>query len=145
MFSGDILARIYVDSENNLRLAMWPLHVEKPHEYLQEEVLLENVADVDFHFYAAPEKIQNSKDIQTGTRIDPEKKMPENDKWHDHEWAITYDQMPSIIKLVVKVAEKPNELKSYHPGMRIDTTPLTFHFVLPSSKNPVQYPQQDKI
>ena len=142
-YSGDVLGRLYVDPDHNLRLAIWPLHIEEPHEYLQEELLLENVADVNYSFYVAPERIQNNKEIHSGKVIDPEKKMPEKDKWHENEWAITYEQMPSILKLVVEVADNPKDLESYHPGMRIDSTPLTFHFVLPSSKNPVHYPPQD--
>ena len=142
-FSGDVLARLYVDTDHSLRLAIWPLHVDDPEEYLQEELLLENVADVKYYFYAAPERIQDDKEIHTGKVIDPEKKMPEKDKWHENEWAITYEQMPSILKLVIEVAKDPKELASHHPGMRIETIPLTYHFVLPSSKNPVHYPPQD--
>lgn len=138
-FSGDVLGRLYVDPDFRLRLAIWPLQVEDPHQFMQEEILLENVADVLYSFYAAPERIKDSKEIHTLLKIDPEKKFPEKDTWHP-EWAVTYEQMPSIMKLVIKVAKNPEDLKSYHPGMRIDTIPLEYHFVLPSSKNPVQYP-----
>lgn len=143
-FSGDVLARLYVDSDHSLRLAIWPLYVEDPYEFLQEEILLENVADVKFSFYVAPERIQNNKEIHSGKQIDPEKKMPEKDTWHEDEWAITYEQMPAILKMTVEVAKDPKDLASHHPGMRIATKPLTFSFVLPSSKNPVQYPPQSK-
>lgn len=139
-FSGDVLGRLYVDPDFQLRLAVWPLQVEDPHQSMQEEILLENVANIHYFFYTAPERIKNSKDIHTGLKIDPEKKFPEKDKWHEDEWAVTYEQMPSIMKLVIDVAKNPEDLKSYHPGMRIDTTSLEYHFVLPSSKNPVQYP-----
>lgn len=141
-FSGDVLGRLYVDLDHRLRLAIWSMGVKKPHEHLREEILLENVADVDYEFYASPEKVQNLKDIQTGEQIDPEKKMPKKDTWHPNEWAITYNQMPSILKIVVKVASDPKDLLSYHSGMDLKTTSLTYHFVLPSSKNPVHYPQE---
>ena len=47
-FSGDVLGRLYVDPDHNLRLAIWPMHVEEPYDYMQEELLLENVADVNY-------------------------------------------------------------------------------------------------
>lgn len=142
-FSGDVLGRLYVDTDNQLRLAIWPLHVEDPHESMQEEILLENVADVNYFFYAAPQRIQDDKEIHTGHIINPEKTIPEKDKWHENEWPITYEQMPSIVKMVIEVAEDPKDLESYRPGMRIKTTPQAYYFVLPSSKNPVHYPPQD--
>ena len=138
-FSGDVLGRLYVDSDFQLRLATWPLHVEEPHLHMQEEVLFENVADVRYFFYAAPERVNNKDDITT-PKIDPEKKFPEKDKWHENEWAVTYEQMPSIVKLEIDVADNPKDLESHQPGMSIKKTTRSFHFVLPSSKNPVHYP-----
>ncbi len=139
-FSGDVLGKLYIDPEFQLRLATWPLHVEEPHLHMQEEVLFENVANVRYEFYAAPERINNTKDITTGTKIDPDKKLPEKDKWHENEWPVTYEQMPSIMRLTIDVANNPKDLESYHPGNSIKSTPKTFYFVLPSSKNPVHYP-----
>lgn len=141
-FAGDVLARLYVDLDHRLCLAIWPLHVEQPHQFLQEEVLCDNIVNVNYAFYAAPERLQTGKDItDPGKKGDPDKKNPEKDKWHNDEWAITYDQMPSIIKLEVKTAKNPEDLNRFHPGMRIETNDLVLSFVLPSSKNPVHYPQ----
>lgn len=139
--SGDVLARLYVDTDHTLRLAIWPLRVDEPEELMCEEVLFENVADVKYSFYAAPERIENEKEVHSGEVIDPEKKMPVKDHWHE-EWALTYEQMPSIVKIEIAVAENPEDLKSHHRGMRTNTTPLILSFVLPSSKNPVHYPPQ---
>jgi len=139
-FSGDILGRLYVDANHRLCLAMWPLHVSEPHKYLQEEVLLENVKDIQYSFYSPPERINDTKEIQTRKLIDPEKKFPEKDKWHDDEWEMTYDQMPSIVKVVVKVAVEGDSKLHALDKERENIKKYVFHFVLPSSKNYVYYP-----
>lgn len=139
-FSGDVLARLYVDPKKRLRLAIWPLHVSDPQQYdehLQEEILMENVVDISYLFYSAPEKIKDKHDIINDDKIDPEKKSPPKNQWL-HEWFITYDQMPSIIKMTIKVEngtdpdanQDEEKIQEYH-----------FRFVLPSSKNYVQYPR----
>ncbi len=138
-FSGDVLARLYLDLEGRLRLAIWPLHVSQPHQYLQEEILMDKVVSVSYAFYAAPERIKDAKEIVLNDKIDPEKKTPDKDKWHE-EWAITYNQMPSIVKVIIEVAKNAEDFKADHRGGSIKTEQLTFHFVLPSSKNPVSYP-----
>lgn len=143
-YSGDVLGRLYVDNKDHtLRLAIWPLHVKEPHEYMQEEILFENVVNVNYSFYAAPEKIQNAKEIHSGKKIDPDEKFPEKDKWHENEWPATYNEMPSLMKMTVEVPKNQKDLESYRSGMRLETEPLTFYFVLPSSKNPVHYPPQE--
>lgn len=135
LFSGDVLARLYVDSDKRLCLAIWPLHVKEPYQNMQEEILIDNVVDVKYSFYAAPERVKDSKDLDTGQKIDTEKKTPEKDKWHENEWLISYKQMPSILKMIVTIEdptarEEKDKIKE-----------LVYHFVLPSSKNYVYYPQ----
>ncbi len=140
-FSRDLLARLYVDLNGRLCLASWPLHVDQPHEYLYEEVLCEHVVNIKYFFYAAPERVQGNNDIQTPAgKGDSDKKTPEKDKWHQDEWALTYDQMPVIIKLVIQVAKDAKQLEDAQRGMRVETNDLSFNFVLPSSKNIVYYP-----
>jgi hypothetical protein len=139
-FSGDVLARLYVDSDHRLCLAIWPLHVKDPFSYLQEEVLCDNVAAVSYSFYAAPQAVNSDKEITTKKQEGIEKKTPEKDKWHEDEWLLTYEQMPSIVKIVVKMAEDAKDLKDYNIGRTIKTKELALNFVLPSSKNPVHYP-----
>lgn len=135
-FSGDVVARLYVDLNKQLRLAMWPLHVKEPNQYLQEEILMDNVLDISYSFYAPPERVKDGKAIASPDKIDPEKKTPEKDKWHE-EWLISYEQMPAIMKMTIKVADP--EAKSN----ALDTDKVkeyAFYFVLPSSKNYVYYP-----
>lgn len=140
-FSGDVLGRIYVDPEGRLCLAIWPLFVSEPFQYLQEEVLMNHVVNVSYSFYAAPEKVKDAKEIVSGDKIDAEKKTPEKDKWHE-EWAMTYAQMPSMMKMTIEVAKNPAEFKPGQYHDRIDTKKILYHFVLPSSKNPIYYPPE---
>jgi hypothetical protein len=138
-FSGDVLGKLYVDKDGRLCLAIWPLHVADPYQYLQEEVLMDHVVNVRYSFYTAPERIKDAKEIVAGEKIDAEKKTPEKDKWHD-DWLITYHQMPSIMKIMIEVPKNPEDFQSSHSGRNIETRQLTYHFVLPSSKNYVYYP-----
>lgn len=137
-FSGDVLGRLYVDDEKRLCLATWPLHVDDPFQYLQEEVLIDNVENVKYSFYAAPERIQSDKDITSGDKVDSEKKTPAKDQWHE-EWAMSYEQMPSIMKMVIQVAKNSEDSKSAEKEDH-GAKQFTLHFVLPSSKNYVYYP-----
>lgn len=136
-FSGDVLGRLYVDGDKRLCLAMWPLHVSDPHQYLQQEVLMDHVIDVKYSFYSPPEKVKNKNDIVTGKIIDPEKKMPEKDHWPE-EWFVTYNQMPSIIKMTIKIADESNAKQDALDKENVKKHVL--YFVLPSSQNYVYYP-----
>lgn len=136
-FSGDVLGRLYVDLNHNLCLATWPLHIPEPHQYLHNEILIPHVTQLSFSFYAAPRSINGKKDPAF---IDPKKQNPAQDQWHKEAWPATYEQMPSIMKILVDVAKNPKDLSSHWQGMKIETQTLTFYFVLPSAKNPIHYP-----
>lgn len=138
-FSGDVLGRLYVDLEGRLCLAIWPLHLPDPFAHLHEEVLMDHVVNITYSFYAAPERIKDVNEISAAETIDPEKKIPKKDQWQE-EWLISYEQMPSIVKIIVEVAKNPEEYNSSHTEEKIKTKKLFYHFVLPSSKNPVNYP-----
>lgn len=135
-FSGDVLGRLYIDDENNLRLAIWPLQGEDPHQFFQEEVLLENVMDIRYSFYAAPKKVKDKNEIHSGENIDPEKKTPKKGEWDD-KWFVTYDQMPGLMSIFVKVKVKPSAKRE---KKEIDEVGYFFQFVLPSNTNYVSYP-----
>ncbi len=137
-FSDDLLARLYIDDKHRLCLAMWPIYSDKPHQEMQREVLLENVAAIHYKFYAAPERHLNAAAIQPG-KVDTENKDPEKDHWHIQEWMKSYQQMPSIVNLTVKVANKPEDLQS-RLAREIPSREITFAFVLPSSINYIYYP-----
>lgn len=136
-FSGDVLGRLYVDGDKRLCLAMWPLHVSDPHQYLQQEVLMDHVIDVSYSFYAPPERVKDGKEIVSGEKIDSEKKMPERDHWHE-EWFLTYDQMPSIIKMTINIEDHFEKKKEASDKDNVKKHVL--YFVLPSSQNYVYYP-----
>lgn len=150
-FSGDILGRLYVDRHQRLSLAMWPLNVDDPHEEMKEEVLLDHVVGIQFQFYSAPERVTNDQTIKVPPPIappthgkllgkdKPEPKQPEKDHWYTDEWLLAYEQMPSIIRITLTVAEKSTPFKL--PKDNSTEAIFEYAFVLPSSKNPVYYPQ----
>lgn len=139
--SGDVLARLFVDLDHRLCLVTWPLHMEQPHQYMQEEVLMENVVSLTFDFYAAPEKITNKKATNPGNQQSTEQKdtQPERDKWQT-EWPKTHQQMPSIIKLELQIAKNPEALERRNVGTQVETQSMILNFVLPTSENPIYYP-----
>lgn len=138
-FSDDLLARLYVDDHHCLCLAMWPLYSDQPHQEMQKEVLLQNVADMKYEFYMPPERALTQTNINPN-KTDPEKREPEHDKWHLQEWYDSYKQMPAILRLTIKIAANKDDLKSGRSAGRIETQDLVFAFVLPSSKNYIYYP-----
>ena len=171
MFSGDVLARLYVDKASgfgreatgNLVLAMWPLHVDNPEQYMKKEVLLENVSKIRFEFYAAPAPQSNNEDPINRTpfvgnntaakqpltkqQINPNADNEialQRGSWHDNQWFFSYNEMPSIIKIWIKTSNPPNVLEKGNYKTKKDKK-LFFSFVLPSSKNPVTYPSESAL
>lgn len=69
------LARLYLDPQHHLCLAIWPSTEAKSkwqegHVEVSKEILLENVADLSFEFYVAPERDRSlflKKSNQTAT------------------------------------------------------------------------------
>lgn len=140
-FSGDILARLYVDTEKQLCLAMWPIRVEDPHEYMQNEILLDNVVGLEFQFYSAPERVASEKSLAAPNKIDPEKKEPEKDRWYSDEWLLSYDQMPSLLKIILTIKREPGLLeRTKKEGSKEEDMTFEYVYALPSSKNFVYYP-----
>ncbi len=137
-FSGDVLGKLYVDASGRLKLAIWPLHLENPHEEMHEEVLMENVEAIRFWFYSPPEKVKSSKDTAGPNPIDPEKKTPEKDRWLE-EWLNSYKQLPALVKVII--TEKPRKpaagtkKKKGEPQRQ-----FRYDFVLPTRENYVYYP-----
>jgi len=126
LFSEDILGRLYVDTDKNLCLVTWPIHVEHASKYMNKEVLMENVEKLTFRMYAAPEPV-TSRNFVSSTVIDPNK--PERDLWHENEWRMVYNEMPVIIKIELEIKEKQSPVKEWK-----------FAFVLPSTNFPIYYP-----
>lgn len=141
-FSNHVLARIYVDKDNNLMLAYWP----SPKRWLngvippiKKEVLLEGADSVRFEFYIPPEKKENkppaAEDEKASQPNKPdkppapqkkEKASPEpKGDWRRDLWLKEYETLPAMIRVIVTM---PKEVK-----------PVTFAFPIARSKNHVTY------
>lgn len=139
LFSGDVIGRLYVDKQNNLCLATWPIYFIEGIQTPQKEVLMNNVHDISFKLYAAPIRL-NSKNFIDPGKVDPNK--PERDRWYENEWPKVFKEMPSIIKIEFEIVKKDQEQtkKKKKKSKREPKNKWEFAFVLPSSQNPLYYP-----
>ena len=125
-FSSHVLGRLYLDEEDRFCLAMWPSYKRwKENEIppMKKEILLENVEELRFEFFAAPDKGKTR-------RKKPKIELPPNlfGEW-TNEWKSQYQQLPAIVKihLIHKVKDE-EEL-------------MIFAFTLPETHQPITYDQ----
>lgn len=135
-FSGHVLGRIYLDSKGNLFIAYWPSpkRLENWERVpMKKELLLEGVENLTFEFYIAPErkKTEDTKPKSNEKEQDDKKNKkkdvepePKGD-WHRQPWLQEYNQLPVMVKMIVK--------------MQNEQTPLIFIYPLAKSKSHVIY------
>lgn len=87
-FSGPVLARVYLDEDRNLSLAIWPFEKEKKKHSWRNEILLSEVDDFEFHFLG--------KKKEPGTQ-------PVNAQfaWYDR-WPESRGENPMMVRLLVR-------------------------------------------
>src|SRR5262249_42173101 len=75
-FSGNVIARLYVDNDQNFCLAIWPNKTTEKVKPMIKEILLENVEKVSFEFYRPD--IQGVKQENPGWQNDwlKDQKLP---------------------------------------------------------------------
>ncbi|MGM0440217.1 MAG: PilW family protein [Chlamydiota bacterium] len=130
-FSNGVLGRLYLDHQDNLCLAFWPLpHQEQAEQILpmRREILLAGVSDLHFSFYAPPleegsDQHVDPPDHDTG-RGDMQ---PLPDTWHSDEqgWLPEYKVLPALMTLSVVMKDS---------GER-----ETFYFQLPHCKERIYF------
>jgi hypothetical protein len=131
--SGNVVGRLFV-ADKALYLAIWPLRkkgdlTEDLGERMHMERLLDNVGQVRFKFFSAPD-VEHTVASQTVNEENPPK-----GKWLG-EWEKKYKQMPVIIQM--EVTEGKTEGKKEQKGKN-EPKVHTFKFVLPSSKHPITF------
>ncbi len=116
LFSGSVVGRIYLDPENNLCLALWPLTKDPPPSW-RKEILLPAVKAFEFEFLG---KITPP---EHGVK---EKSRPINAAlaWKSH-WSKTVREIPGVIRLTV-----------YEEGVK---EPSQYAFILPVAEPFVTY------
>jgi hypothetical protein len=133
-FSGDLLARLYVNKNNQLCLVSWPsVSADDPPPYgdMQKEILLDNVAGIRFDFFAALPKNSSTPPSING---------PIKGSWQE-EWSLAYKQMPSLLKTTLmlkeqkKTLQKNQEQESKEPLLE----KLEFVFYLPIAESTDNY------
>lgn len=117
-FSSYVLARLFVDNKQRLCIATWPLPVSKEAPPMQKEVLMENITAMSFQFFSAYKNTETDP-----KKVDPKKEFPP-EGWQDT-WRISYERMPAIIKIFLKIKDPP--------------TDFTFAMPLPVKTDIIQY------
>ncbi len=111
-FSGPILAKIYLDEEQNLALALWPIEeVKKKERIWRKEVLLRNVSHCEWEFLGEKQGLSTPEKQKVTVR-------PVNAslEWRSH-WPLSVGGMPAVVRLVIALP---------------DTLPLRFAFRVPA-------------
>lgn len=124
--SGHCLARIYVDSAQNLVLGTWasPNRWESnPNLQMKKEILMENICFLNFEFYVPPKKDRSE---MVKTKAKSTEIIPEN-SWHQS-WNSNYNQLPAMMKIHVKIKKKKESEKD-----------AVFAFPLPRSQMVIFY------
>jgi type II secretory pathway pseudopilin PulG len=118
-FPAIVLAKLFVDEENKLNLAIW-LHdeepIEKSPEKFRKDFILDNISKVEFEFFKAPLS-QKERAKKTKTEESPD--VPQGHF----------------------VGTWPKKLKSSPTLLKMTLSPddTTFWFVLPSDVKPAIY------
>jgi type II secretory pathway pseudopilin PulG len=124
-FSNVVLGKIYLDHHHHLCLAIWPL----PNRWksfspdqVRHVILLDHISSLQFSFYHPPQStppIVQPQEIQTG-------KMKKNPlPGEQNVWLQDYQQLPSIVKLIVVA----NHTKSPEK--------VVFSYLLPSTEKTI--------
>jgi type II secretory pathway component PulJ len=153
-YSGYVIARLYLDHDNQLCLVTWPLNKNiQPNEKMTKEILMTQVESLKFKLYSAPAIRQNTTDIappdtgpairQNTTDIAPPDTGPRNEKpltnkWYEQEWPATFEKIPSLLKIILKMKSEKKDKKEK------EQDDFVLSFVLPSNVDPIHYPPSDQ-
>lgn len=124
-FTSTILAKLYLDTDQNLILAVWPDPVTSQSTKnntipMRKEIILKNIDSMDLQFWSAPPK----KTIVQGSKS----KEPQYGIWLD-EWSDEYEKAPTLIKMTITpTSDGPAPAKDY-----------TFVFVVPHELPIIEY------
>lgn len=123
LFANHVLGRLYVDVQDNLRLAtlpspkFWPSLTSLK---MKNEILMEGIESLAFNFYIPPQKDRSlvgnkapqgssNKDNYSLADIQPA------DSWEHSEWKSEYNQLPAMIKIILKAKERKEPITWVYP------------------------------
>lgn len=121
-FANHVLGRLYLDTQNNLRLATLPSSARwssKMPLKIKNEVLMENVESLSFNFYVPPQKerSQAGNKAPKGTYARGKNQATDiqpKDAWHS-DWKSEYHQLPAIVKVILKIKNKEEPFTFVYP------------------------------
>jgi len=110
LFAHEVLARLFVDRDGFLTLALWPMPKRWPdgeEPPMKKEILASEVTGISFSFYVAPKRDRsrfnsdfkkvNRKQVLVPAIMEPEPRG----EWID-QWNANYGELPALIKIRVK-------------------------------------------
>lgn len=102
LFSGPVIGRIYLDKEENLCLAYWPLEVKKNRPW-RKEILFFHASDLEFQFLG--QKKEMDPKVRTVTAALG---------WHPR-WTKERANLPSMVRLLFRQEEIPLQFVFFLP------------------------------
>lgn len=118
-FSGPILARIYIDEEQNLALALWPKEETKDRNW-RKEILLPHTPHIEWEFLGAKRGLTTPQKKRASVRP-----INASLEWRAN-WPEAAGELPALIRLCI---EQKN------------SAPLRFAFRIPASSATPTYIQ----
>ncbi len=129
--SNEVIARLFVDDQNRLILASWPIPERQPEGELLEpkrEILGEGIDKIDFHFFAPPAIQKKTTEAQQDDKPAAQP-LP---GWGNTEWSAEFQRLPAIIKLDIYALPKTGQAAN-------NIKPFTLAFPLPQAEQPIYY------
>lgn len=120
-FSNHVLGRLYVNSNDQFCLAMWPSPTrweELSFPPIKHEVLFEHVENIGFEFYLPPVRdrktiLSNNKAKGTGQE-NVLLVLGAKGEWKDS-WLQEYNELPAMVRITLKLTHVPVSLIFVYP------------------------------
>lgn len=133
-FASHVLGRLFLDTQNRLVLATWPVPKrwkEGKTPEIKKEILLENVQSLSFSFFVAP-SADRTKVVEISESVKNKKVYtPSPPGTWIPEWKYDYYELPAMLKINIKLISSNGS----------PSEELTFTYPLPNSTNVMFYTQ----
>lgn len=132
-FASHVLGRLFLDTQNRLILATWPIPKrwkEGASPEMKKEILMEDVESLSFSFFVAL-AADRSKVVEIKDKVKDKKIFtPSPPGAWIQEWKFEYYELPAILRIHIKKNSSPSQEKKEE---------ITFTFPLPNSNNVIMY------
>ncbi len=130
-FSGPVLARLFVDSNQRLALTLWPHpdHWKLDPPPSATEILASDVTRLNLAFYEPPSW---GPEIDSPTiEVGREKHSPDPDRWHS-EWREKFQELPALVRFTLTI-DGDEEQHTITTSLPEAQKPLRYHHIVRQS------------